>query len=398
MSNNIIPILIGFTEISFFGYFFYVATYNFLLSIAGHIKSPDSNQDFSEQRRYLILIPAYKEDLVIEQTIVKALKLNYAKSHYNIVVIADSLKEHTLEKLKSLPITLFSISVQNPTKVKAIQFALDNIKESYDAMVILDADNHIDPEFLSMADGMFNQGHKVVQGRRMIKNPNSDLAYLDGLSEVINTHINRKGCYNLGLSASIAGSGFVVDYALGKSIFKRLNSVGGFDKEFELQANVNNYLTAYSDKLIVYDEKVESNKVFKNQRKRWISSQYVFLSNNFIFGLNSLNKGRFVIFNSIILRNFQLPRLLNLGLFTIILIMSIYFSNYLLINNIFWALLFVLFIFSIVISIPRSFYDKRLLLSLIKLPKIFFIMLLMMFRLKGANKSFIHTPHGSNSN
>jgi lipopolysaccharide/colanic/teichoic acid biosynthesis glycosyltransferase len=38
MSNNIIPILIGFTEISFFGYFFYVATYNFLLSIAGHIK------------------------------------------------------------------------------------------------------------------------------------------------------------------------------------------------------------------------------------------------------------------------------------------------------------------------------------------------------------------------
>jgi cellulose synthase/poly-beta-1,6-N-acetylglucosamine synthase-like glycosyltransferase len=238
MSNNIIPILIGFTEISFFGYFFYVATYNFLLSIAGHIKSPDSNQDFSEQRRYLILIPAYKEDLVIEQTIVKALKLNYAKSHYNIVVIADSLKEHTHEKLKSLPITLFSISVQNPTKVKAIQFALDNIKESYDAMVILDADNHIDPEFLSMADGMFNLGHKVVQGRRRIKNPNSDLAYLDGLSEVINTHINRKGCYNLGLSASIAGSGFVVDYALGKSIFKRLNSVGGFDKEFELQVNV----------------------------------------------------------------------------------------------------------------------------------------------------------------
>jgi cellulose synthase/poly-beta-1,6-N-acetylglucosamine synthase-like glycosyltransferase len=397
MLSDAIPILIVFAEVSVFGYFFYVATYNLIFSLAGHISTPKSNQFVGKKRKYLILIPAFKEDLVIEQTVVAALNLDYPKSHFKIVVIADSFMEETLEKLKLLPITVFTFSVQHPTKVKAIQFALHNIRESYDSMVILDADNLIDPNFLSVSEGLLNQGYKIVQGRRLIKNPNNDLAYLDGLSEAINTHINRKGCFNLGLSASIAGSGFVVDYALGESVFKMIYSVGGFDKEFELQANIKNYRTAFSDNLIVYDEKVETNKSFKSQRRRWISSQYVFLRNNFIFGLKSLIKGRFIIFNTIILRNLQLPRVLNLGLFMALPILCIYFSGHLLINSLYWSILSVLFILSILISIPRNFYNKRLLVSILKLPKVFWMMLLTMFGLRGANKSFIHTPHGSTS-
>ncbi len=397
MLNHVIPVLLGFAEVSVFGYFFYVAFYNLILSLAGHFKSPASNQGLSQMRRYLILIPAYKEDKVIEQTVVAALNLRYPKSHFRIVVIADSFKDQTLDKIRQLPITLLPFSDPHPTKVKAIQFALANIQESFDAMVILDADNHIDPYFLSTAEGLLDQGHKIVQGKRMIKNPESDLAYLDGLSEAINTHINRRGCFNLGLSASIAGSGFVADFVLGESVFKKLNSVGGFDKDFELLAGLMHCRTAYSDHLIVYDEKVETNKTFKSQRRRWISSQYVFLMNHFIIGIKSLFKGDFIIFNTIILRNIQLPRLLNLGLFLAMLITVVYFSGQLLINSLYWSGLFVVFTFSILISIPGNFYGKRLLMSLLKLPKIFWMMLLLMFRLRGANKSFIHTPHGSTS-
>lgn len=397
MGNNVISMIIGFIEISFFGYFFYVAIYNFIFSLAGHINIPDSNQFFNKARRYLILIPAYKEDRVIEQTVITALNLNYSKTHFKIAVIADSFAPQTLEKLQQMPVMLFPYSVQKPTKVKAIQFALENIQESFDAMVLLDADNHIDPDFLSIANQLLDQGNKIVQGKRMIKNPESDMAYLDGLSEAINTHINRKGCFNLGLSSSIAGSGFVVDYEIGLSIFRKLDSVGGFDKDFELQAALMNCRTAYSDHLIVYDEKVETNKTFKSQRRRWISSQYAFLWKNFIIGIKSLFRGYFIIFNTVILRNLQLPRLLNLGLFLIVLITGFYFNRYLLINSLYWNILFVIFTLSILISIPGNYYSKRLITSLLRLPAIFWMMLLLMFGLRGANRSFIHTPHGSNS-
>jgi cellulose synthase/poly-beta-1,6-N-acetylglucosamine synthase-like glycosyltransferase len=397
MWDGLIPMLIRTVEISFFGYFFYVAVYNSLLSLAGLFKTAVVNQVFNLKRRHLILIPAYKEDLVIEQTVASALNLNYPKSHFRIVVIADSFKKQNLEKLQTLPITVMPFSTQRPTKVKAMKFALDRIAEPYDSIVILDADNHIDPSFLSIVDELFNQGHRIVQGRRLIKNPQSDLAYLDGLSEAINTHINRRGCFNFGLSSSIAGSGFAVDYALGRSILKNIDSVGGFDKDFELQALKRKCRTAFSDSLIVYDEKVETNKAFRGQRKRWISSQYVFFSNNFIFGLKSLIRGRFIIFNSIVLRNLQLPRLLNLGLFVFMLIVVMYVSNDLLINELYWSLLFMVFSSSILMAIPKSFYNKRLLEIVFKLPKIFWMMLLLMFGLKGANKSFIHTPHGSTS-
>jgi hypothetical protein len=232
----------------------------------------------------------------------------------------------------------------------------------------------------------------------MIKNPKSDLAYLDGLSEAINTHINRRGCFNLGLSASIAGSGFVVDYALGESIFSSIHSIGGFDKDFELQAIKRNFKTAFSDNLIVYDEKVESNSAFKGQRRRWISSQYVFLANNIIFGFKSLFKGSFTAFNTIVLRNVQLPRLLNLGLLFLVSLLALFFSDKLLLGSLSWIILLFIFSASILISIPRNYYNKRLLVSILRLPKVFWVMLLLMFGLKGANQSFIHTPHGSTSN
>ena len=397
MLVNVIPIFFGLAEISIFGYFFYVTTYNLILSVAGHKKLADPIKASGARRKYLIIIPAFKEDLVIEQTVNASLNLNYPKSHFKVLVIADSFEEDTLSRLQALPITVVPYSTQNPTKVKAIRYALGTIQESYDSMVILDADNHIDPDFLSIADELFEKGYSNVQGRRMTKNPDSDMAYLDGLSEAINTHINRKGCFNLGLSASIAGSGFVVDFQLGKAVFYSLESVGGFDKDFELQLNLKNFRAAYSDQLVVYDEKVETSKTFRNQRKRWVSSQYVFLRKNFYVGLSSLIHGKFLMFNTVILRNLQLPRLLNLGMFIVITIAVFFLSDHLLIQLFYWSLLLCFFIISILISIPQTYYNKRLFICFIKMPMIFLIMFILMFRLKGANKKFIHTPHGSNS-
>jgi len=223
------------------------------------------------------------------------------------------------------------------------------------------------------------------------------MAVLDDLSEQINNHINRKGSNNLRWSSSIAGSGFFIDQKIGFKLFNLINSVGGFDKDLELALLGQKIKTKYYESMIVYDEKVGSSSTFKNQRKRWISSQYNCLKNYFGKGVYELLfKINISYFNSAILRNVQLPRLLNLGIFSCVGILVLAFKSMLEIHFLYWLFLYWLFLCSFFISIPKYHYNRRTLFSILKIPEIFLTMLLLLFKLKGANRNYIHTPHTIN--
>ena len=76
----------------------------------------------------------------------------------------------------------------------------------------------------------------------------------------------------------------------------------------------------------VLDEKVHKSAVFENQRKRWISSQYHYLAKYFSKGVAELMAGNFTYFNSAVLRNIQLPRLINLGLLGLLTALLFFFN------------------------------------------------------------------------
>jgi len=46
------------------------------------------------------------------------------------------------------------------------------------------------------------------------------------------------------------------------------------------------------------------------------------------------------------------------------------------------------------LAVPRKFVNKRLLAALFKLPAGIFSFFKVLLKSKGANKTFIHTPHG----
>jgi energy-coupling factor transporter transmembrane protein EcfT len=58
-----------------------------------------------------------------------------------------------------------------------------------------------------------------------------------------------------------------------------------------------------------------------------------------------------------------------------------------------WFLFFVIYLLSLLIALPLKFFNKKLLVSVISLPGAFLNMFLLLFRLKGADKNFIHTEH-----
>jgi cellulose synthase/poly-beta-1,6-N-acetylglucosamine synthase-like glycosyltransferase len=375
-------------------YFVYVVAYTLIFSVAA-LFYRERVKKTNVYSKFCVLIPSYKEDNVILDVAREALRQNYPSDRYDVVVIADSLKPETVRKLRELPILVKEVSFESSTKVKSMNAALDSLSGDYGYAVILDADNVMDLDFLKHMNDATASGYKAIQGQREPKNQETTLSFLDGVSEAVNNHIYRQGSVALGLSASINGSGIAFDYTLLKTKLAGMNSVGGFDRELELKLLLEGIRVYYYPRAVVFDEKTSKTEVFQNQRKRWISSQYFYLRKYFSAGMARLFKGDFSFFNSAVLRNIQLPRLINIGLLTIVTILFYFIQRFLFFGYLPWLILFIANAFAILIAIPRKMYSAQMVGSLFALPGIFIKMLLLMFKLKGANKRFIHTPHGA---
>ncbi|WP_165823880.1 glycosyltransferase [Pseudochryseolinea flava] len=373
-------------------YFFYVVAYTFVFSVAGLFYREPRSTKSDNFFKFVVFIPSYKDDSVIVSVAEKSLQQHYPQEHYKVVVIADSLQPETLQKLRQLPIEVEEVKFDVSTKVKSLIEALKR-REGYDYAVILDADNVMYADFLTKINEAHQLGYEAVQGQRLAKNTGNELSFLDGLSEAINNHVYRQGTVALGLSCSISGSAISVNYHTFKDILLGMTSVGGFDREMELLLLQRGLKVAYLKSAGVLDEKVQKDQVFENQRKRWISSQYHYLAKYFGKGMKAFFEGNFTFFNSAVLRNIQLPRLVNIGLLGILTIALFFVRAYLYFGYEIWLTFSALMFLSIAISIPREYYTLDLLKAFLKVPGIFFRMFLLLFRLKGANKKFIHTPH-----
>ncbi len=399
MENFII--LIQIIELILYIYLAIAVFYIFIFSIAGKFKTVKHKSNLNEYRKFAVLIPAYKEDNVIVNVAQQALKQSYPQNLYDVVVIADSLKPDTLNQLKKLPIRLIEVSFEKSTKSKALNKGMDIIGDNYDIALVLDADNIMEYDFMSKINNAFNNTCKVVQGHRMAKNINTNFAVLDAVSEEINNHIFRKGHRVLGLSAALIGSGMAFDYSLFKSMMKNVKAVGGFDKELELNLLRNKIKIEYLEDAVVFDEKVSKPKTFSNQRKRWLSAQFVYFKKYFLSGIYHLfTKGNIDFFDKV----YQMalpPRILLLGILTIVTIANYLFltiysqaeTTSLYFNTVNWMILLILTIVSFLLATPGKYYNLKTLKAVLTLPKVFFIMFLVLFKLKNANKKFIHTIH-----
>lgn len=380
-------------EAIIFAYFAAVTLYTLILAVAGRFPHYPYNPVSEKVNRIAVLIPSYKEDEVIFSTAVSALEQDYPRDRFSVVVIADTLKEDTLDKLNLLPIELVVVDFEQSTKVKSLNKGMKTIGDDYDIALILDADNVMEAGFLRKINDAFNSGYNAIQGRRIAKNMNTPFAVLDSYSEMVNNHVYRKGQVVLGLSSAVIGSGMAFDYATFKEVLVGVHAVGGFDRVVELAFIEKGEKIAYLDDAIVYDEKIQTPVHFQNQRRRWLSSQFVYLRENFWKGVKSLFRGNVDYFNLSIVHSLTFPRVLNLGFLTGFTALAYLLGSYAAISPVAWLALTAVFCFTILISIPIRNYNLKLVKSLLYLPQAFFLMFVSLFKLKGANRRFIHTPH-----
>lgn len=378
----------------FLGYIAVTVLFLFVLAVAGRLGRADDPATGNVPRLFRkigVLIPAYKEDAVIVESVLTNLRQDYPADHFDLIVIADSLQPSALAKLTALPIRVIEVSFAVSTVSKAINTALAQLPDqAYDIIVVSDADNHMAPDFLSRINGAFEQGWQAVQGHRVAKNTDTSVATLDAISEEINNHIFRKGSRAIGSSASIIGSGMAIETTLMKQAMTSLITIGGYDKELEMNIVLSGHTVGYLEQAFIYDEKVASRAVFEHQRTRWIAAQWQFLTGYFRRGMAELLNGR--ITGALkIMQAVVLPKVLLLGLLPVCLALGLLSGNPML-----WAVPFGLLLIlclSLLISVPAYLWKRITLRELMLIPVLMLSFARAVLNIRTAFRRFMHTPH-----
>lgn len=376
-------------DIIVFLFFLFSTVYLFVFSFAALGRWKAAYPAAKKLHRFAILFPAYREDTIIKSTILSFLKPEYPKELYDIIVISDRMSEETNERLRLLPITLLTPEFENSSKVKALNFAMEQLQEEkYDIVVVMDADNTVEPDFLQQINNAYYSGSRAIQTHRVAKNLNTDIAILDAISEEMNNSIFRKGHVKLGFSSALIGSGMAFDFQWFLQNI-RLISTAGEDKELERLLLKENIYIDYLNHVKVYDEKTAKAGTFYRQRRRWLASQHSILKK----GLRDLPHAilhRQTDYCNKIVQWLILPRIILLGCCGLIALGLLFIDWWMAIK--WWALLSLLVV-TFCFAIPDYLVTNRFIRVLSKIPLLFLMMVANFFRLKGIDREFIHTEH-----
>lgn len=227
------------------------------------------------QNRFVVLIPAYQQDEVVEHTVISVLGQAYPQRLFDIVVISDHQKEMTNMRLAQYPITLLTPDFAESTKAKSLQYAILNLPEFkiYDIAVVLDADNIVGQDFLTEVNDAFDTAAtKAIQLHRISRNRDTAAARMGSIFEEINNAIFRRGHINLGISSALAGSGTAYDFNWFKTNVMKAKTAGE-DKELEALLLRQGIFIDYFDHILVYGEKKRTTFKMNEQHGRWAAQQ-----------------------------------------------------------------------------------------------------------------------------
>ena len=247
--------------------------YQLVVSFCSLIKLKDKPLKINKDHKFMAVIPAHNEEAVVGNLVESLKAQNYPKDKYDIYVIADNCTDDTAKVAKEAgAIVLKRFDDLHRTKGFALDWFLkQKIEENadYDAFCVFDADNIVDKDSLKNMNKKLCQGEEVVQGYRDIKNPTD--SWISSGYAIFYWMMHRfyhLARYNLGLSALLNGTGFMVKFDLVKpNGWKTITLTE--DIEYSLMNIIDGRKVSWSTDAIVYDEQPITFKQSWTQRSRW---------------------------------------------------------------------------------------------------------------------------------
>ena len=226
--------------------------------------------------RYAVLIAARNESAVIAQLLESIRGQNYPQDLVHVYVVADNCTDNTAQIAAACGARVFQR--QNKLQVGkgfALRFLLQKIQEEYpqeryDGYFVFDADNLLDPRYITEMNKVFSSGNRVVTSYRNTKNYGDNWITAGyGLWFLRESeYLNRPRDY-LGTSCAVSGTGFLFAHSL-------LEELGGWDyflltEDLEFTADLvcRGEKIAYCHDAVIYDEQPSSFAQSIRQRSRW---------------------------------------------------------------------------------------------------------------------------------
>ncbi len=232
-------------------------------------------------RRYAAIICARNEENVIADLIANLRAQDYPRELLDIYVMADNCTDDTAGTARRAGAIVYERTdhelVGKGYALDALfkKIRLEHAETHYDAFLVFDADNLVDPQFVRAMDATFEKGYDVITSYRNSKNFGANW-----ISAAYSIWFLREARFLnyprmlLGTNCAISGTGFLVSSRV-------IEQNGGWpfhllteDIEFTMACATTGLRIGYCDQAIVYDEQPTSFAQSWRQRMRWSKGFY----------------------------------------------------------------------------------------------------------------------------
>ena len=189
-----------------------LASLYFLVVALFALKKPKPIPRANPNMRFACVIAARNEERVIGGLIESLLRQTYPKALFDIYVMPNNCTDHTALAAIRAGAQVLRPEGEIRCKGDALHEVFETLlKKDYDAFCVFDADNFVDPAFLSRMNDAFCAGAKAAKGAMRVKNPeDSPLCACYGLYFTCFDFFFSRARMNCGLSSKLVGTGFAV--------------------------------------------------------------------------------------------------------------------------------------------------------------------------------------------
>jgi len=280
----------------------FVGVYQFVLALFGIVRKRKALKH-EPQKSFAVLVAAHNEEAVVGALIENLKNLDYPKELYDIFVICDNCNDRTAAISREHGV--YACERNNPNlrgKGHAIEWMLKELwarPRQYDAVVMFDADNLVNTDFLQHMNNDLCEGHQVIQGYLDTKNPTDSWVTASyGITYWYCNRLWQLSRRNLNMANYLGGTGMCFDSTLLKEMGWGATSLVE-DLEFSMRCVKRGIHPVLNYDAKVYDEKPLTFKASARQRLRWMQGHFT-VARHYFFPLMwaSIKERNFVKFDA----------------------------------------------------------------------------------------------------
>jgi 1,2-diacylglycerol 3-beta-glucosyltransferase len=225
--------------------------------------------------RFAVVIPAHNEELLIQETVQSLKRSHYPQDHLDVVVVADNCVDRTAPLAReSGAICLVREDLVNRGKPYALAWAFQRMDLTrYDAIVIVDGDTAVDPDFLRAVERRLARGEQALQGYYGVMNPDENwVTRLGTLPAVLKFRLHVPAKLALGLSCPLAGNGMVFNAEIIRQLGWNAFSITE-NWEYYVILTLRGYRVTAAPEAMIYAQLARTLQQGEAQRMRWMKGR-----------------------------------------------------------------------------------------------------------------------------